>query len=566
MVDGLPQGLAGTTDNVDLRKVRPIKLFLGGLTRNTTTKQLRDHFMQYGRVLDCVAMRQPDGRARGFGYVTLDSPGAADRCLAEPQVIDSRVIDVKRAVPGTLSASSPVGRGQTALSPMGLSNASNSPTSAAAMSPFMMPGSWDFASMGFPGSPPSPASMWASWAAAAASAARLAGGTAAATSPLMTESSCHATEALDCLAVLQSHSRGHLHRMAGTEETYLEPAPCSPPLTRGGRPRPAPLLTPSARDGEVCKLVADGPEFTGGTPQKIDFPLTTTGRSRTVLGDITPTAMVGSSPNPSQDPVKAPLPSPIGSNRKPLPSPATAGKVLPFAGKENAKDLAVPKRLLENKLSPVSPAGCFEIFDERQGDEDDTDASSVSSTPAQDNMAEASNGEGFDEHELPSVGSADHAGGMCKRCIFFSKGRCTNDRTCSFCHMAHIKRKPTRQEKRDRREAWLRKQQPPSTAQDRESEFPPGFSPQYGDVLPEAKRDWHDQLRQQQQGLPIQHTQLQPTGPSTAEISFPCSVSRALAMPPLVEEADEDDRSDIYDLLGGQKQSVATQTGEGILA
>merc|ERR1719216_701880 len=44
-------------------------------------------------------MRQPDGRPRGFGYVTLDSPAAADRCLAEPQVIDSRIVDMKRAVP-----------------------------------------------------------------------------------------------------------------------------------------------------------------------------------------------------------------------------------------------------------------------------------------------------------------------------------------------------------------------------------------------------------------------------------------------------------------------------------
>merc|ERR550532_1395030 len=78
---------------------RPAKLFIGGITRHTTTKQLRDHFSRYGRVLDCVPMRQPDGRPRGFGYVTLDSPNAADRCLAEPQVIDGRVVDMKRAVP-----------------------------------------------------------------------------------------------------------------------------------------------------------------------------------------------------------------------------------------------------------------------------------------------------------------------------------------------------------------------------------------------------------------------------------------------------------------------------------
>merc|ERR1719331_3561239 len=85
---------------MDSSTVRPTKLFIGGITRNTSTKMLRDHFSCFGRVLDCVAMRQPDGRPRGFGYVTLDSPAAANRCLAEPQVIDGRVVDMKRAVPG----------------------------------------------------------------------------------------------------------------------------------------------------------------------------------------------------------------------------------------------------------------------------------------------------------------------------------------------------------------------------------------------------------------------------------------------------------------------------------
>lgn len=78
---------------------RPTKLFIGGIKRHTTTKQLREHFAKYGRVLDCVAMREADGRPRGFGYVTLDSPTAAENCLCEPQVIDDRVVDMKLAVP-----------------------------------------------------------------------------------------------------------------------------------------------------------------------------------------------------------------------------------------------------------------------------------------------------------------------------------------------------------------------------------------------------------------------------------------------------------------------------------
>jgi hypothetical protein len=56
---------------------------------------------------------------------------------------------------------------------------------------------------------------------------------------------------------------------------------------------------------------------------------------------------------------------------------------------------------------------------------------------------------------LPSVGSALHGTGECKRCNFFPKGRCQNGKDCSFCHFPHDKRKPSRQEKRERRAAWL---------------------------------------------------------------------------------------------------------------
>mmetsp|Transcript_99839 Transcript_99839/g.277830 ORF Transcript_99839/g.277830 Transcript_99839/m.277830 type:complete len:244 (+) Transcript_99839:103-834(+) len=85
-------------------KIRPTKLFVGGLTAKTTTKQLRDHFSTYGRIMDCVAMRGPDGKARNFGYVTLDSLEAATLCASQPQRVDGRVVDVKIAVPGRARA------------------------------------------------------------------------------------------------------------------------------------------------------------------------------------------------------------------------------------------------------------------------------------------------------------------------------------------------------------------------------------------------------------------------------------------------------------------------------
>jgi RNA recognition motif-containing protein len=79
----------------------PAKLFIGGLPRQTSTQQLRDHFSKHGRVVDCVVMRWSDGRSRGFGYITYDSAESANEVLKAPQTLDGRVVDVKRAVPGT---------------------------------------------------------------------------------------------------------------------------------------------------------------------------------------------------------------------------------------------------------------------------------------------------------------------------------------------------------------------------------------------------------------------------------------------------------------------------------
>jgi len=79
----------------------PAKLFVGGLPRQTSTQQLRDHFSKHGRVVDCVVMRWSDGRSRGFGYITYDNAESANETLKVPQTLDGRVVDVKRAVPGT---------------------------------------------------------------------------------------------------------------------------------------------------------------------------------------------------------------------------------------------------------------------------------------------------------------------------------------------------------------------------------------------------------------------------------------------------------------------------------
>jgi len=74
------------------------KLFLGGISPNTTTEAIESHFAKYGTVVDAVVMYK-DGKHRGFGFVTFDSPECVSLALAEEQVIDGRTVDVKPAVP-----------------------------------------------------------------------------------------------------------------------------------------------------------------------------------------------------------------------------------------------------------------------------------------------------------------------------------------------------------------------------------------------------------------------------------------------------------------------------------
>lgn len=77
----------------------PCKLFVGGLSAQTSTEALRAHFSKYGWLIDAVVMSK-GGRPRGFGFVTYDSTGPAFMALGEPQWLDGRLVDVKRAVPG----------------------------------------------------------------------------------------------------------------------------------------------------------------------------------------------------------------------------------------------------------------------------------------------------------------------------------------------------------------------------------------------------------------------------------------------------------------------------------
>uniref|UniRef100_V9KI11 Heterogeneous nuclear ribonucleoproteins A2/B1-like protein n=1 Tax=Callorhinchus milii TaxID=7868 RepID=V9KI11_CALMI len=85
-------------ENRDKEQFR--KLFIGGLSFDTTEETLKKYFEQWGKLTDCVVMRDPSSkRSRGFGFVTFSSAEEVDDAMAaRPHKIDGRVVEPKRAV------------------------------------------------------------------------------------------------------------------------------------------------------------------------------------------------------------------------------------------------------------------------------------------------------------------------------------------------------------------------------------------------------------------------------------------------------------------------------------
>mmetsp|Transcript_35923 Transcript_35923/g.82483 ORF Transcript_35923/g.82483 Transcript_35923/m.82483 type:complete len:587 (-) Transcript_35923:90-1850(-) len=406
---------------------KPTKLFLGGITRNTTTKHLRDHFSQYGRVLDCIAMRQLDGRPRGFGYVTLGSLEAARRCVVEPQIIDGRVIDVKQAIPegnaGKDEGMNHMGHGK-ATSPMG-----------------MMP---NLAGVDWPC--PSVLDQYSPWW------------------PMDCQRQPHSPQQFDCVRML---SRGNADRLAWPTSTeafdaleILSSTPGSDQVLEQSMSRWA---------FNDSSMSANAPEFVPGTESSRTSlcsgsdtdalrPAMQAPKKRAPMGDITnlTPASVNLAEGKLGDVLRGAIAAEFDAGSPfsglsldtttfvdveekgaAVASPETPATEVPCTSETPVNGLA------SGSSSSSSSAGSSQSDD---GEEEET-------------MDAVNFGEGLaDMSALPSLGSAAHLLGQCKRCNFFSKGRCQNGYDCTFCHFPHEKRKPSRQEKRERKAAWLAQQ------------------------------------------------------------------------------------------------------------
>ncbi|XP_017021443.1 ribonucleoprotein RB97D isoform X1 [Drosophila kikkawai] len=77
------------------------KIFVGGLSTQTTAGTVRKFFEQFGAVADAVVMRDPvTNHSRGFGFVTFAEPQSVENVQgARPHCIDNKNVETKRALP-----------------------------------------------------------------------------------------------------------------------------------------------------------------------------------------------------------------------------------------------------------------------------------------------------------------------------------------------------------------------------------------------------------------------------------------------------------------------------------
>ena len=77
-----------------------VKLFVGGISWDTTTNTLTEYFERFGSIEEASLMRdRKTGQPRGFAFISMSNLADAEEILAVKHQIDGRHVDVKPALP-----------------------------------------------------------------------------------------------------------------------------------------------------------------------------------------------------------------------------------------------------------------------------------------------------------------------------------------------------------------------------------------------------------------------------------------------------------------------------------
>jgi len=96
----IPKGESSESGEGSRGSSRTKKVFVGGLSKDTTNDEFKKYFEQFGAISEATVMTDQHGVSRGFGFVIFENESSVEEVLAAKElIIAGKTVDAKRAIP-----------------------------------------------------------------------------------------------------------------------------------------------------------------------------------------------------------------------------------------------------------------------------------------------------------------------------------------------------------------------------------------------------------------------------------------------------------------------------------